>query len=194
VTTTRRFAAFTRNGRDGLGISEIPKDGFCISVFLIIRQRDRPGRVLMGRINPDADWAHIGALTQDRIEAHGGGWMLPSCHLIYGESPHDAAQRIVREQLALDKELKFAEPKVHSEVYTPKRHSAAKEHWDLQFLFEGELDLEELRRMRRSDAWRRLEFVDIGALDKSEFARSHEDIIARVDSLHSSPRRKTKGN
>ena len=183
MTTSRKFAAFTKNGRDGLGVSEVPKDGFCISVFLIIRERDSPHRILMGRINPHADWAHIGALTRDRIEAHSGGWMLPSCHLIYGESPHDAARRIVREQLALDRELNLAAPKVYSEVYAPERHPAAKEHWDLQFLFEGELGTKELQGMKKPNAWRTLEFVDVGTLDKTEFARSHEDIIARVDRL-----------
>jgi ADP-ribose pyrophosphatase YjhB (NUDIX family) len=180
MTTNRKFAAFTKNGRDGLGVSEIPKDGFCISVFLIIRQRGRPQSILMGQINPNADWDHIGALTQDRREAHSKGWMLPSCHIIYGESPRDAAQRVFREQLGIDKGLNLANPKVYSEVYAPKRHPEAKEHWDLQFLFEGELGVEELQRKKRPNAWRALEFVDVGLLDKSKFARSHEDIIARV--------------
>jgi ADP-ribose pyrophosphatase YjhB (NUDIX family) len=182
VTTDRKFAAFTRNGREGLGISEIPADGFCISVFLVIRQRDRPRSILMGRINADANWDHIGALTQDRIEAHRKGWMLPSCHILYGESPNDAARRVAGEQLGLDNELNLAEPKVYSEVYAPKRHPQAKEHWDLQFMYEGELGVEELqRRKKMPNAWLTLRFVDVDTLEKTEFARSHEDIIARID-------------
>jgi ADP-ribose pyrophosphatase YjhB (NUDIX family) len=180
LTTNRKFAAFTKNGREGLGISEIPKEGFCISVFLIIHQRDRSSNVLMGRINPNADWDHIGALTHDRVAAHSDGWMLPSCHIMYGESPQDAVRRIAKEQLGFEKELNLAGPKVYSEVYTPKRHPTAKEHWDLQFIFEGELGVEELQRKKTPNAWRELEFVDIDLLNKTKFARSHEDIIAHV--------------
>ena len=70
----------------------------------------------MGLLNPDANWDHIGALTNDRIQAHSKGWMLPSCHLLYGESPSDAATRIVTEQLGFEdvRYLALSYPKVYS--------------------------------------------------------------------------------
>ncbi len=179
MTTERKFAAFAKNGRQGLGISKIPKDGFCISVFLIVRQKDRPRRVLMGKLNPEASWDHFGALTPDRIEAHSHGWMLPSCHLLYGESPHDAARRVAREQLGLDDQLELSEPKVYSEVYEPKRYSGANQHWDLEFVYEAYLQSEFLNQ-QTPKAWRKLEFIDIDSLGRSEYARSHEDIVSRV--------------
>jgi ADP-ribose pyrophosphatase YjhB (NUDIX family) len=186
VATDRKFAAFNRDGREGLGIPEIPEDGLCISVFLILRQSDSPRRVLMGHLNPEAPWDHIGALTKDRIEAHSHGWMLPSCHILYGESPTDAVARIGREQLGFaDAECpSFSGPAVYSEVYTPRRHPERGKHWDLEFVFEGKLGRE---RFASSDpsklppAWTRLEFVDIDSTPKSEIARSHEDILARLD-------------
>ena len=64
MTTTRKFAAFSRNGRGGLGISEIPEDDFCISAFVVIREADNRRRVLMGHLNPNADWDHIGGLPR----------------------------------------------------------------------------------------------------------------------------------
>ncbi len=176
--TNRKFAAFTRNGRDGLGISEIPKDGFCISAFLIIRKLGNPRSILMGHLNPEANWAHIGALTADRIKAH-SGWMLHSCHLVYGESPLDAAQRVLREQLDIKGKFDLSGPKVFSEVYQPRRHPEAKEHWDLQFLFEGRLSSDEFRA-RAPSAWLKLEFIDIDEINKHEIARAHEDILARI--------------
>ncbi|MHB1907407.1 MAG: NUDIX hydrolase [Nitrososphaerales archaeon] len=174
--TNRKFAHFTKSGRGGLGISEIPKDGFCISVFLIIRERNNPRRVLMGYINSRASWDHIGALDPERVRAHSNGWMLPSCHIIYGESPIDAAERVAREQLGVDK-IKISGPKVFSEVYAPVRHPQAKGHWDLQFLFEGKLP-GSLFKKQIPNAWTRLEFVDIDK--KNKIARSHEDILARL--------------
>ena len=179
MITNRKFAAFNKDERGGLGISEIPKDGFSISTFLLIRNEDKPRGVLMGRLNPDANWDHIGALTNDRIQAHSKRWMLPSCHLLYGESPSDAAARIVKEQLGFEdvRSLRLPDPKVYSEVYTPKRHRERNEHWDLQFLFEGRIKPEELFRGRIPDAWRTLEFVNIDSIDKTEIARSHEDTL-----------------
>ncbi|HKW05022.1 MAG TPA: NUDIX hydrolase [Nitrososphaerales archaeon] len=181
MSTERKFAAFTRNTRGGLGISEIPKDGFCISVFLILKGENDPRGVLMGYLNPEANWAHIGALTQDRIDAHSKGWMLPSSHIIFGESPNDAAKRVFSEQLGIeDSGGLLTGPKVFSEVYAPRRHSEAKEHWDLQFLFEGRITSSDLLNDVARNAWKKLDFIDIDSIEPSKISRSHEDILSRI--------------
>ncbi|MGP8068715.1 MAG: hypothetical protein ACLP5V_02360 [Candidatus Bathyarchaeia archaeon] len=51
--------------------------------------------------------------------------------LIFGESPQDAAVRILREQLGVE-EQHLEAPQVFSEVY------GALNHWDLEFVFLGE--------------------------------------------------------
>lgn len=182
MSSERTFAAFTRNTRGGLGISEIPKDGFCISVFLILEAKNDPRSVLMGYLNPDANWAHIGALTQDRIEAHSKGWMLPSSHIIFGESPNEAAKRVSSEQLGIENfdGLCLSGPKVFSEVYSPKRHPEAKEHWDLQFLFEGNVESSDLLNDVARRAWKKLDFINIDSIDPSKISRSHEDVLLRI--------------
>ena len=163
-----------------MGISEIPKDDFCISAFLVIRDEKNPRHVLIGRLNPDANWDHIGALTKDRIQQHKNGWLLPACQFLNGESPNDAAARISREQLGFTyDELHISDPKVYSEVHTPVRHPEKKEHWDLEFVFEGRLDRQKLGQMR-TNAWKELDFVDIEKTSKEKIARSHEDILARI--------------
>ncbi len=136
----------------------------------------------MGRLNPQAPWNHIGALTQDRIEAHSKGWMLPSCHLLYGESPAEAIARIAREQLGFDniEQLHLSGPKVYSEVYAPKRHPESSKHWDLQFLYEGTIR-SNLIDAKMLNAWTELSFVDIDQVNKNKIARSHEDILARLE-------------
>jgi ADP-ribose pyrophosphatase YjhB (NUDIX family) len=182
MPTERTFAAFTRNTRGGLGISEIPKYGFCISVFLILKDEKDPRSFLMGHLNPDANWAHIGALTQDRIDAHSKGWMLPSSHIIFGESPNDAAKRVSSEQLGIEdvEGLYLIGPKVFSEVYAPRRHPEAKEHWDLQFLFEGSVASSDLLNDVARHAWKKLDFINIDSIDPSKISRSHEDILLRI--------------
>lgn len=167
MVTKRRFAHFKRDVALPR-MKEIPEGGFCISAFVIISKTNNPEQVLMGRINKSASWDHIGALDPERLERHSKGWMLPSSGLILGESPQDAARRILKEQLNLaDQSLK--DPLVFSEVYD------ALNHWDLGFLFLGQRGT-----VPSSEAWSALRFVDLTKTKKEEIARGHEDILAYV--------------
>ncbi len=175
MTTDRRFCRFSNAAETAsFSITSIPEDGFCLSAFVLLRSRSAPSRVVMGRMNPAAPWDHIGALDPGRVEAHRHGWMLPSSHLIFGEAPEAAARRILAEQLGLTART-LAGPKVLSEVYPPKRHPRRSTHWDLGFLFDGEVREEELRPV---PAWETLAFVDPRTLRAGDVARSHEDILA----------------
>jgi len=174
MATDRRFSRFsTSRDTAAFSITEIPAGGVCLSAFLIITEAGDPTKVLMGRMNPQAPWDHIGALDPSRVEVHSRGWMLPSSHLIFQESPGDAARRIAREQLELPA-LRLSKPEVVSEAYTPKRFPNAPTHWDIEFLFRGELPAEDLPHPA---AWRELAFVDLPRTSKAEIARSHEDVF-----------------
>ncbi len=174
MTTDRRFSRFSKSSSTAaFSVTEIPNDGFCLSAFLIVTDSRDTSRVLMGHMNPAAPWDHIGALDPKRVEAHSRGWMLPSSHLIYGESPGDAARRIAAEQLERP-DLDLSGPQVISEVYTPKRFPGAAHHWDIEFLFRGEIPAAEVPR---SAAWKDLAFVDLRRTTKVEIARSHEDVL-----------------
>ncbi len=174
MTTDRRFSRFNKS-RDtaAFSITEIPDSGVCLSAFLILTETGEPSRVLMGRMNPEAPWDHIGALDPKRVEVHSRGWMLPSSHLIYLESPQDAARRIAREQLELP-DIELSGPQVESEAYAPKRFPGSPRHWDIEFLFRGELAAS---AVPRAAAWKELSFVDLRRTTKAEIARSHEDVI-----------------
>lgn len=167
MVTDRRFAHFKKNVVPPR-MNEIPEGGLCISTFVIISKTGNPQHVLMGRINKKAPWDHIGALDPERVERHSKGWMLPSSALLLGESPQEAAQRILEEQLGLiDQRLEG--PLVFSEAYGPASH------WDLEFLFLGERD-----KAPSHEVWSELKFVDLTKALKEEIARSHEDILAHV--------------
>lgn len=167
MTTKRKFAHFKRNVA-APRIKEIPEGGFCISAYVIISKKDDPNQILMGHLDKSAPWDHIGDLDPERVERHSKGWMLPSSGLIFGESPQEAAQRILKEQLGLN-DQKVEDPRIFSEVY------GGREHWDIEFLFLGE----------RSDppshnAWTELKFVDLPKTRREDMARSHEDVLAHV--------------
>jgi ADP-ribose pyrophosphatase YjhB (NUDIX family) len=174
MTTDRRFCRFSKApSTAAFSVTEIPEEGLCLSAFLIVTEARHPTNVLLGHMNPEAPWDHIGALDPKRIEVHSRGWMLPSSHLIYRESPQEAARRIAREQLELA-DLTLSRPMVVSEVYTPKRFPGTAQHWDIEFLFRGELAAKDVPHPA---AWRELAFVDLRRTSKAEIARSHEDVI-----------------
>jgi ADP-ribose pyrophosphatase YjhB (NUDIX family) len=128
----------------------------------------------MGHLNPAAPWDHIGALDEKRIEIHGKGWMLPSSHLMIGESPQEAAKRIAKEQLGLEALNVVGEPRVVSEVSTPRWFPDLPNHWDIEFIFLGSLEKNEIGN---SSAWNDLRFINPSTTKRSEIARSHEDIL-----------------
>ncbi len=176
MSTYRRFTAFSQSSKPPR-IDLIPDGGVCLSAFVLLSPAGRPNEVLMGRLNPAAPWDHLGALDKERVDRHGTGWMLPSSHLILFESPQEAATRILTEQLSIT-DQKLTGPYVFSEVYGPKNH------WDLEFIFTGEVVV-----LRKNDAWSELKFVDTASVKKEEIARSHEDILAHVGKWPNAPAR-----
>lgn len=181
MVTNRQFCRFNKGlstvtgemDQSTVTTKEIPEGGLCLSSFLVMSESSKPNSVLMGHLNPDAPWDHIGALDESRVRIHSQGWMLPSSHLMIHESPKEAALRVAREQLGL-KDLKFSEPKVVSEVYSPKRFQNLASHWDIEFIFSGSLDK---GRLGKVSAWKDLQFVNPSTIERSSIARSHEDIL-----------------
>ncbi len=167
MATERKFCRFSRAERP-VTTHEIPEGGLCLSAFVVLSEPGREDHVLMGRLDPSGPWDHIGALDPERAQANSAGWMLPSSHLILGESPEAAAERILKEQLGLPSQP-LRGPFVFSEVY------GAKNHWDLEFIFVGERE-----EVAQHPAWTELRFVDVNGVPRDQIARYHEDILAHV--------------
>lgn len=167
MVTERRFCRFSPAERP-LSTREIPEGGICLSAFLVIGETGHEERVLMGHLDPTAAWDHIGALDPERAQANSQGWMLPSSHLLIGEAPEAAAERILKEQLGLPGQS-LNGPQLFSEVY------GAKNHWDIEFIFLGERD-----QIAQHPAWSELRFVDVSETPRDRIARYHEDILAHV--------------
>jgi ADP-ribose pyrophosphatase YjhB (NUDIX family) len=167
----RVFARWRREPDPGPGFAQIPEDGACLSAFLLVPAPHDPRKVLLGQVDPSADWGRMAALEGDRLAKAAGRWMLPSSHLMEYEGPSAAARRIADEQLGI-RDLAVPEPHVVSDSYG--RPGAPGSHWDLDFLFRAAWP--EGVPVAGS-AWKRLEFVDPGPVPRSAFARSHDDIL-----------------
>jgi hypothetical protein len=181
MATERVFCRFNRGrstmtgsiDESPMSLKEIPPGGLCLSAFLVVR--DNSANVLMGKLDPQAPWDHLGALDQKRIELHRKGWMLPSSHLMVHESPQDATRRIAKEQLEMP-DLIISEPKVVSEVYPPRYFPDLNDHWDIEFISFSRAEPKSIPA--RSRAFLELKWIDPKTTKRSEIARSHEDILA----------------
>lgn len=165
MATDRKFAAFSKRAVPPR-MKKMPEGGMCISAFVIISRRNDPESVLMGKIDKNAHWDHIGALDSKRVERVGAGWMLPSSHLILYETPEGAARRILREQLNI-RDMKLEGPLTFVDT------SGTENHWDIGFIYTGLRD-----SPPRSPAWRDLRFLRPSELRGDEVVRSQIDVLA----------------
>ncbi|MHB8352295.1 MAG: NUDIX hydrolase [Thermoplasmata archaeon] len=169
----RRFQRLRPEADPGAGVETVPKDGMCLSVFLLLEPTGRTGEVLLGRVDPDQPWERLGGLTATRVAAVGERWMLPSSHLLAYEAPGAAAERIATEQLEAPG-LRLRGPQVHSETEQRPGRSPEELHWDLHFLFEGEWPRD---RPAHAHPFRELRFFPPAELATLDIARGGADIL-----------------
>jgi len=172
--TTRRFTRFRRGPvPENSDASEVPDNGMCLSVFLILEDPKRDGAVLMGRLDPSAPWFEIGALGGARVSKVSDRWMLPSSQLMLFESPDDAARRIFREQLG-SSPVALTGPAVFSDPSVRKGEEDRDPHWDIHFVYRGRWPSS---AVPHAAAWKHLEFVDVTRVKSFEIARSQGDVL-----------------
>jgi len=172
----RRFARLRRAPlAEFAGASEVPDNGMCLSVFLVLERPDRPGAVLLGRLEPTAPWWEIGAVDPKRLAAVGDRWMLPSRQLLLFESPDQAARAILKDQLGSDP-IPLSGPFVFSDP-SDRPASGKDPHWDVHFVFRGRWPTS---TAPHHPAWKHLEFVDIASTPRSEISRNQGDVLELV--------------
>jgi ADP-ribose pyrophosphatase YjhB (NUDIX family) len=169
----RRFARYrpAEGEVDGRRVWTVPRAGMCLSVFVLVGDPKNPNLVLLGRPSTSAPWGELGSLGPAALEALHDRWLLPASHLVEFESPHAAAERVVREQLGLDR-CELRGPEVFSEAYAS--HGDPETHWDLHFLFRTDWPR---GRELHSAAWKELRMIDTRMLAAPSLGRGHGDIL-----------------
>jgi ADP-ribose pyrophosphatase YjhB (NUDIX family) len=144
----------------------------CLSAFLFLR---RGRTILLGKYADDPAWGRLAGLDPERWRVHGAGWTIPASQLKYGEDPRDAARRIGAEILEV-RGVTYSEPRVEVDVYEPKRFPG-RLHYDVWFLVDGVSPRD--ARIESPSWYAALEWVDPRTLPAAEYARGHEDVVAR---------------
>jgi hypothetical protein len=176
MVAPRRFCRFRRNApADSTEYFELPDDGFCLNVFVLVHPAGQPGQVLAGRPDPAAPWGQIASLNGERIAALKDRWMLPASQLQFFEGPDQARDRVLADQMVGIGGERLRGPSVFSEPYERTGSGHQDPHWDLHFVYEGEASLPSVRA---PSPWRELAFVDLHETPRAAFGRGHADILA----------------
>jgi len=151
----------------------VPKGGTCLSSFLVMRGK---GRVLVGKMAKPEHWVEkffVGESYAPQAVSS-GKWVLPASHLQFGESPEDAATRILTEEVQA-KKTKMRLLQVQSHLSEdPSDPEAA--HWDICFVHGGTLK----GTLKRPEWFSELRFVSTKNLTTDDFARGHGDVLKKL--------------
>jgi ADP-ribose pyrophosphatase YjhB (NUDIX family) len=149
-----------------------PGGGMCISVFAIVRESDK---VLVGLPERHERWSSewIPAWRSYPKEDYDDvfrQWRLPSGYLREGEHPDACVNRVMCEQVGLEK-FDVAPARVLS--YTsPSDWYPGKDHWDLVFAYDVSLR----QSIKRVPWWKELRFMGRAELESARFGWN-EDLM-----------------
>ncbi len=156
----------------------LPVGGFCVSAFLLVR--NRRGDVLLGRPKEHSDWPEKGCLPIWRVKQVRDemGWILPASHFLMEESPQHAARRIMHDWAGISS----GKPRllgVESEVMGPRvtvgsgRTRRRVHHWAMCFVYGLTTD----RSPKPPRGWDELRFIPVRELKSVRIGRSHGDLL-----------------
>lgn len=161
------------------GFRRVPPGGMCIGVFLFVR---RGKRILLGKVRDHPAWANLAGEDSSRMRADAGRWKVPARQLKLGEDPREAARQIGEEILGL-RGLRFGEPRVEVEFWRlgdqasgpPERRKLF--HYDMWLLVDTAL--KDGRAVSRPPWFSELSFKDPKVIPRGQWARFHDDVVAR---------------
>jgi len=117
--------------------------------------------------------------------ASSGKYILPARHLHWYESPLEAAESAVRDQVGLDVPRgKLSLLQVQSHVSGDVSDDKEPPHWDLCFLYRVNVSNESAAKLRRPEWFSVLEFKPLSGLGVDDFTRGHGDVLRAAGMLN----------
>jgi len=172
---------FLRDGGPAAGFWRMPPGGMCLSAFLFVR---RGARVLLGKYRDDRRWEELAGLDEERRRNYGRGWTVPARQLKFGEDPR-ATARAVGEEILEIRGLRYSEPRVEVDLYEPK-WLPGQQHYDVWFFVDAIAPKE--WALRAPPWYAKLDWQDPARLRDEDYARGHQDVLARWGSVRAEAR------
>ncbi len=154
------------------GFSDLPRGGMCVCAFLFVT---RNGRILLGKYADDSTWEELAGLEPERRRTNANGWTIPASHLKFGEDPRDAARRIGERVLRMQG-ARYSEPRTEVDLY-PSKMFPGEMHYDIWFLVDASPTT--AYEAEAPPWYTELGWQDPRTTPASEYARGHEDVVAR---------------
>jgi hypothetical protein len=155
----------------------VPPGGVCLSSFVLVRNG---GMVLVGKMAKPEVWVDrffVGEKFAPEYVAS-GKYLLPARHLAWYESPLEAAEGILRDQVRLRTPRKAIHlVEVQSHVRGDVNNMEQPPHWDICFVYEVRVPARAIRRLKAPPWFKDLRFVPLSSLSVDDFARGHGDIL-----------------
>jgi hypothetical protein len=155
----------------------VPPGGTCLSSFVVVSSGQG---VLVGKMGRPEIWIER-FLVGPRfaaVYASSGKYVLPARHLHWYESPLDAAQSVLRDQIGLDVSgSRITLVDVQSHVSGDINDEKEPAHWDICFLYQTRVSKSVAARLRRPEWFSELAFKPLGSLKQDDFTRGHGDVL-----------------
>jgi hypothetical protein len=156
----------------------VPPGSVCLSSFVAARNGKAILAGRMDRLDIWLDRFYVSPINGPSFLAS-GKLLLPASHLLWYESPLDAAVRILKEQALLEvpkEKLELVDAQSH---LRPSPKDPAMPHWDICFVYSADIPNVELEQLE----W----FKDFGFksnLKADDFTRDHGDVLEEAGLLN----------
>ena len=156
---------------------DAPPASVCLSSFVAVRNCKAILAGRMDRLDIWLDRFYVSPTNGPTFLAS-GKLLLPASHLLWYESPLNAAERVLKEQALLEvpkEKLKLVDAQSH---LRPSARDPSIPHWDICFVYSVELPGGELKQPE----W----FKDFGFksnLKADDFTRGHGDVLEEAGLL-----------
>lgn len=174
LPVTKRWARI--GPRDLSWLIHVPRAGFCLSAFVIVRKGKS---ILLGRPHVHNSWPEKGGFPKRHaaeIEKD-GSWLLPATHLLMEEPPDRAAKRIANQWAGVKGTPRFV--MVQSHLRPSKRWKSelrwggGLNHWDICFVYE----LKNPAKPEPKPWWAEMRFFPPSEILRIRLSRGHKDIL-----------------
>jgi hypothetical protein len=158
-----------------------PPGGLCLSSFVVVRIG---GKVLVGRMARPEIWVERFFVGEKFAPEYAGSgkYLLPAMHLAWYESPLQAAEWVVKNQLKIPRmDLRLID--VQSHVRGDANSEKEPPHWDICFVYEAKAPAGAIRRLKTLPWFKDIAFVPLSSLSTDDFTRGHGDVLQEAGLL-----------
>ncbi len=161
----------------------VPPGGVCLSSFVLVRNGEN---ILVGKMAKPEVWMERFFVGEKfaPVYASSDRYLLPARHLAWYESPLEAAEGIIRDQVLLQVpkgDIRFVE--VQSHLRGDVESTEKPPHWDICFVYEAKVPAETVNELKTPPWFEEFHFVPLSSLSVEDFTRAHGDILQEAGLL-----------